>query len=158
MMTSKMPTMDINDAYESARDQWLTCDWQTEFGPLKMNLNGLRSVHLERLAHATSGQESRAWRMAATWVREIEAAAAKAQELAMQARDRFFQQNLCEAIKLIEQACELERRWHSEPVWQLLEQAIRREVSMQANGCTIDAFSTLRHGYQEKQSPEPTKT
>ncbi len=137
-MTSKMPTREISDAYESAKDQWQTCDWQTEFGPLKLNLNGLRSVHLERLAHATSGQESRAWRMAATWVREIEAAAAKSQQLAMEARDAFLQQNLCEAIKLIEQACELERRWHPEPVWQLLEQTIRSEISLQTNGCTVE--------------------
>jgi|GEM_PF-343214 len=87
MITSKMTTRDVNGACETAKDQWQTCDWHTEFGPLKLNLNGLRSVHLERLGHATSGQESRAWRMAATWVREIEAAAAKAQELAMQARE-----------------------------------------------------------------------
>ena len=133
MITSKMPTRDINDAYESAKDQWQTCDWQTEFGPLKLNLNGLCSVHLERLGRATSGQESRAWRMAAIWVREIEAASAKAQELAMQARDAFLRQNLCEAIKLIEQACELERRWHPEPVWRRLEQAIRHEISLPTN-------------------------
>lgn len=158
MITSKMTTRDINDAYETAKDQWQTCDWQTEFGPLKLNLNGLRSIHLERLGHATSGQESRAWRMAATWVREIEAAAAKAQELAMQARDAFLQQNLCEAISLIERACALERRWHPEPVWQQLEQVILSEIPLQTNGCTVGEFSRLRHDCLEKQNANRTKT
>lgn len=133
MIMSKMPTREINAAYETAKDQWQTCDWPTEFGPLKLNLNGLRSVHLERLGHATSGQESRAWRMAATWVREIEATAARAQQLSMQARDAFLEQNPSEAIRLIEQACELERRWHPEPVWQSLERAIRNELSLKTD-------------------------
>lgn len=122
----------IIKAFESAKDQWQTCDWHTEFGPLKLDLSGLRSFQLERLGHATSGQESRAWQMAATWVREVEMTAAQAQEFATMARDAFLQKNMDEAMRCINQACDLERRWHRQPIWELLRKAIHDETSVPA--------------------------
>lgn len=114
-----MPANNVNKAYNACVGRWQTCDWSTEFGPLKLNLNGLRSTQLERLGHATSGFESKEWRNAASWVREIEAAAARAEDLAAQALDALEQNDPNGSIRLIQQACELERRWHSKPVWQL---------------------------------------
>jgi len=81
--------------------------------------------------------------MAATWVREIEDSADKAQGLAMRARDAFHLQNPSEAIQLIEQACELERRWHSEPIWERLKHAIHNEISLQTDQYIAEGSSAL---------------
>ncbi|MDA1232783.1 MAG: hypothetical protein O2856_18600 [Planctomycetota bacterium] len=130
MISPAMPMQTICNAFEMAVDRWVTCDWPTEFGLLKLNLQNLRSFQLARLAQATSGQESQEWRRASKWVRKIEDDATKAQDLATLARDAIFQQDQLGAIDFAERAVQIELAWHSEPVWGNLLRAIQEECSV----------------------------
>ena len=130
VISTFMPSEAVRNAFEIAVDRWVTCDWPTEFGPLKLKLKNLRSFQLERLAQATSGQESQEWRKAATWVRRIEDDAAKAQDFATLARDAIYQQDQPGAIELAERAVQIELAWHAEPVWGNLLRAIQEECSV----------------------------
>ncbi|HQX51294.1 MAG TPA: hypothetical protein PLY87_24975 [Planctomycetaceae bacterium] len=122
-----MNTPSVTKSYESAYGKWQFCDWQTEFGILKLNLMGLRAVQADRLAIATGGQESCEWRKAAVWLRRVETDAAKAQELATQARDASLQNDHMLATDLINQACQLEAAWHQSLVWHPLSLAVHAE-------------------------------
>ncbi len=124
MITPCMPTQTVTEAFEAAVGKWTTCDWATEFGCLNLNLKGLRSPQLERLAFATRGEESQEWRNAADWVRIVEDAAAKAQELATLAHEASLRNEHSHSRQLIQQACEIEAVWHRELIWQPLCQAI----------------------------------
>jgi hypothetical protein len=120
-------TQSANAAFVTSNDRWITCDWTTDFGALHLNLNGLRSFQLERLAHATSGRESHEWRNAAAWVKRVENDAAEAQSLAQRALDAFQKLDFTVAIDLAERAVQLELAWHSEPIWGLLLHAVRSQ-------------------------------
>jgi hypothetical protein len=133
MVVLNMSTNSVYETYCACVGRWQTCDWTTEFGLLKLNLNGLRSTHLERLGHATSGVESLEWRKAASWVREIETAAGRAEELATRAIDALKTHEMSRSVELIQQACELERQWHSKPLWRQLELAILNEIAEHSN-------------------------
>ncbi len=127
MICLAMNTSSVIESYDSAYDKWLVCDWPTVFGALKLNLMGLSAVQADRLAIATSGQESSEWRKAASWLRRVEADAAKAQELATQARDASLRNEHLRAIDLIDQACQLEAAWHQSLVWHPLSLAVQAE-------------------------------
>ncbi|MEZ6063629.1 MAG: hypothetical protein R3C19_25040 [Planctomycetaceae bacterium] len=112
------------EAFEAARDNWQTCDWATEFGPLKLRVQGLRSAQAERLALATSGRESSEWRKAAGWLQQIENTAAEACQLARRAVKAHDEGDIAVAAALIKQACELEAQWHAHLIWKTTRDAI----------------------------------
>jgi hypothetical protein len=128
-LTRPNTSQGVAEAHESVHQQWQTCDWATEFGGLKLNLHGLRSVQALRLANATCGSESNEWRMAAEWLRTIEDAAATAESLGLQARKASEAGNHADAVKFIAQAVEVEGEWHENPVWEVLQFAIEHECS-----------------------------
>ncbi|WP_149496517.1 hypothetical protein [Roseiconus lacunae] len=64
---------------------WTGCDWETEFGPLKLNLQGIRSCQALLAASATRGEEAQQWRDAAKWLQKLEADARQASELRLMA-------------------------------------------------------------------------
>jgi len=128
MICLAMNEPSVIQSYDAAHDQWLICDWPTEFGTLKLNLMGLRSFQAERLAYATSGKESSEWQKAANWLRNVEADAREAQELATQARDASLRNDHLHAIDLIKQACQIEATWHQTLVWESLFKALQVEM------------------------------
>ncbi len=119
-----MLTQPVIAAFEAAQNRWITCDWSTEFGEMRLNVQGLRSSQLLRLADATSGEETREWRKAADWVRRIEDDATTAQHLAHRALEAFQNQEHSQAISLAERAVQLESTWHETQVWRSLLDAV----------------------------------
>lgn len=104
--------------------KWGGCDWPTTFGATGLNLNGLRAAQAALLAGVTSGREAMDWLAAADWLarvqrdaEECEAKAARAAELAEAGR-------LPEALRLAEEACAIEGRYHADLVWKPLREAI----------------------------------
>ncbi|OYP31137.1 hypothetical protein [Rhodopirellula sp. MGV] len=67
-------------AQTDVNGNWTGCDWETEFGPLKLNLKGIRSRQAMLAASATRGQEAEQWRDAAKWLQALEDDARKASE------------------------------------------------------------------------------
>jgi hypothetical protein len=122
-----MSSQSVQQAFESAVNRWVGCDWSTEFGILKLNLRNLRSSQLDCLAQATSGTESVEWRKAAAWARKVEDDARRTQDLARQARDAFLQQEFSNSLEIAERAVQLELTWHQEPIWGLLLQEIQKD-------------------------------
>lgn len=123
-MSSAFSLDGIETAFAAAKVRWTTCDWRTEFGVLKLNLQGLSSVHAERLGKATCGRESQQWLAAATWLRKIEQDAAVATAAAFQACRACRIGDLSLARQKIQNACKIESSWHTELVWEPLRQQI----------------------------------
>jgi hypothetical protein len=117
--------------FVEAENRWVGCDWDTDFGPLKLDLNRLTAERATVLANATSGQESQAWNDAADWLAKVESDAAEAKLLATQAvahcRKRMWQL----ALSTMEYACTIESAYHSELTWQPLRDLIASAIVTQ---------------------------
>ena len=72
------PLDDLRDAIDHANGAWTGCCWRTEFGPLRLDLDGTRSRHAALLAAATRGDEAQQWKAAARWLSQVEADARSA--------------------------------------------------------------------------------
>jgi hypothetical protein len=118
----------IIEIYEKLRDQWTGCTWSTEFGAARLNLNGVTCRQAALLARATSGEESALWREAAEYLATIEADAAAARVEAGIAAQKAEAGSLPEALAHAERACDLERPYHSAPVWEALLNALHHLV------------------------------
>ena len=110
--------------YVQAAGKWQGCDWSTTFGVTKLNLNSLRAAQAHLLSEATSGNEAAEWRDAAQWLERVEQDAKQAEAKAARAAELAESKRLFEALTLVEEACALERRYHTHLVWQPLREAI----------------------------------
>ena len=103
-------------------------DWDTEFGSLKLNLNGLNAKRTRLLANATSGEEANNWNKATAWLERVESDAAEARLLATRAVDACRKTDWVRALALIEAACAIESSYHSKLRWQSMRDVIRQLV------------------------------
>lgn len=119
----------LTDLYDRLKGQWAGCDWPTEFGPARLNLQSMTAEQAALLGRATGGWESIRWREAGRFLAQVEADAKAARRAAELARDHAIAGRLSDALTHVERACELERRYHATSVWEQLEAAIRRNLA-----------------------------
>lgn len=101
----------LEETYCQAR-QWKGCDWDTAFGPRRLNLCGLRSRHATVASKATRGDEAAAWHEAACWLDEVERDAMEACELGNRAIHAARSGEYAAAINWLHQAETIEQRYH----------------------------------------------
>ncbi|KAA5541775.1 hypothetical protein FYK55_16315 [Roseiconus nitratireducens] len=99
---------------QEAQSAWRGCVWPTEFGPLKLNLCGLRSRQAALAANALRGAERRCWQEAACWLSRVERDADRAAALASLAVQSFNSGNLDLAQRLLAQAARIECQYRTE--------------------------------------------
>ena len=114
-MQAITPLQVLKQALQAAQAAWTGCDWDTEFGPARVNLRGLCSRQAKLAAQATRGEESSHWREACQFLDTVEHDARMAADLASKAVDAWSLGNIAEAIRRLEAAIELEARYR-EPV------------------------------------------
>jgi hypothetical protein len=114
--------------YERLQAHWAGCDWPTQFGSGRLNLQSITADQAALLGRATSGWESIQWREAARFLAQIESDAKAARRAAALARDHAIAGQLHHALAHAQRACELERRYHARPGWEPLEAAIRQRM------------------------------
>ena len=104
------------------------CEWDTQFGPPKLNLNGIASAQARLMARATCGAERLEWNAAAHWLeqleRELNDAHSQARQAALLAEDGNWQ----EAMLCIDHAVERDERYHCPSAWRELQAAIHRRA------------------------------
>lgn len=113
------------DIFEQLEGRWVGCDWATDFGERHLDLCGVTARQASLLARATSGQESAHWQEAARWLATVEADAQAAAQAAWVARQEAAAGRLANALEHARRACELERPYHPQAVWQPLIDAIQ---------------------------------
>ena len=114
----------VHRAYTRARGAWTGCDWPTSFGDTGLDLNGMTSHQALLMARATAGVEAADWREAVHWLRLVEVDAEAASEAGRRASDEAARGNLAAAGRAAWAACELEVRYHPQPVWGPLQEAL----------------------------------
>lgn len=119
----------IRNAHQAGRFQWRGCQWPGEFGPMRLNLNGLTARQAWILANATAGTESQTWRQAAEWLESVERDATTAEAEASLAVQLAADGHLHEAERHARIACELQQKYSAKPVWIDLLNCIRDEQS-----------------------------
>lgn len=125
----------ILNAYRSGHFQWRGCQWHEEFGPLRLDLNGLTARQARILANATAGTESRAWHQAADWLEAVERDAKTAEAEASLAVHLATSGRYSEAECHATSACILQKKYPADPVWNELLDCIRNERREQSVGC-----------------------
>ncbi len=68
---------EVRELLAATAGSWTGCDWITSYGPMKLNLRGLRSRQAHRISDYTSAEESVCWAEAARYLEQIERDAAK---------------------------------------------------------------------------------
>jgi hypothetical protein len=115
-----LETVGMNDVNEPLKvvpeqsrpcDPWTGCDWPTEFGPMKLDLNGIRSRQALTVASATRGAESEQWRLAAIWLATVESDAARARDIALRLAELGQQGFPVESDRLRLELLELENKY-----------------------------------------------
>ena len=128
--SGSMSTLVLNetfgDVFERLQGRWVGCDWPTEFGPGRLNLQSMTADQAALLVRATGGWESSQWREAARFLAQVESDAKAARRAAAIARDHALAGQLHDALAHAQRACELERRYHAYSGWEPLEAAIRQ--------------------------------
>ena len=114
--TRSYPTKHSSGSFERLAGHWIGCDWQTEFGSGRINLQAMTAEQAALLGRATAGWESFQWREAARFLGQVEADAKAARRAAELARDHAIAGQFPIALGHAERACELERRYHRIPV------------------------------------------
>jgi hypothetical protein len=113
---------EVRQALQTAQSAWIGCDWDTDFGPGRINLRGLGSRHAWLAARATRGDESKNWREAYQFLDRVEQDAQTAATLASEAVDLWCLGNHREALALLEEAIDLEARYRVPIVYLRLRQ------------------------------------
>ena len=111
-------------AYAAARGAWTGCDWPTSFGQTGLDLNGMTSHQALLMSRATAGEEASDWREAVHWLRLVESDAEGAEESARWAVEHAARGDLAAAVREARTACDLEARYHPQPVWTDLREAL----------------------------------
>ncbi len=114
----------VRRAYHRAQGAWTGCDWPTSFGDTGLDLNGMTSHQALLMSRATAGVEAADWREAVQWLRLVETDAEAAEAAGRQAADEAARGNVQAANRAAWAACELEARYHPQPVWGPLQEAL----------------------------------
>ena len=114
----------LDRAFDRARGTWTGCDWPTSFGDTGLDLNGMTSHQALLMARATAGLEAADWREAVQWLRLVESDAEAAEEAARWAVESAARGDLAAARRDARTACDLEARYHPQPVWTDLREAL----------------------------------
>ncbi|EMI15935.1 hypothetical protein RMSM_07144 [Rhodopirellula maiorica SM1] len=122
----------IQDALRQAKSTWIGCQWPTQFGSSRLNLEGLRSRQAGIAEKATRGEESRCWRGAAIWLATVEHDAALAAELAEQAVRAAAAGENGEAQRLLGEAVALEQKYRDPIVYQSLLKRFEQSITLQS--------------------------
>jgi hypothetical protein len=111
----------LDAALTVALGKWTGCDWRTEFGHSRLDLNGMRPSQAHLMALATAGGEAADWQAAVLWLRQVENDAQHAESEALAAVMLARSGKLSEALKSAQRACAIEGRYHHQSlVWQPL--------------------------------------
>ncbi|WP_146537405.1 hypothetical protein [Rubripirellula reticaptiva] len=110
---------------QAARDQWRGCEWQTSFGPQKLDLAGIRRRQAILAAKATRGEESVGWFQAVQWLGEVERDAVQAAEFADRAFAEAERNCWTEASDLLSQAEALEAKYSQLDGYQQVREAFQ---------------------------------
>jgi hypothetical protein len=111
---------DITAALTAASGKWTGCEWPTEVGQRRLNLNGMRSSQALLMERATAGSEAADWRTAVVWLRQVEQDAQQAEAAARMAVELAKTGRLGEAIAYASRACDIEQRYRRPLTWQPL--------------------------------------
>lgn len=105
------PMDDLRDAIDYANEAWTGCCWRTEFGPMRLDLDGTRSRHAALLAVATRGDEADQWKAAARWLSQVESDARAACQRSRQAIESAERGDFLEASRWLAMAAALQARY-----------------------------------------------
>jgi hypothetical protein len=146
----------LSGLYERLQGCWTGCDWPTEFGAARLNLQSMTAEQAALLGRATCGLESTQWREAARFLAQIEADAKAAQRAAEVARDHAIASQLHDALSHAQRACDLERRSHALVGWEPLEMAIRQMLadSVESTPARLTSASSVESS-SPKSAPAP---
>lgn len=108
---------EIRSAYCNAAGLWNGCDWPTQWGEGKLNLQGMSSSQAAILAQATAGAERASWRIAAHWLQEVEETAREARQQAEQAAELTEAGQFEAALAHAMRAAALEATYRTPIVW-----------------------------------------
>lgn len=119
------PTLDtVAQVHARSMTQWWGCNWQTQFGPRKLNLHDVRSRQARLIANATSGDESSAWDAATEYLSDVENDAAAAEHAAAKAVSLVRRGQWHKALTTIDEAVALETKYRQSVVWRPLRDEI----------------------------------
>ena len=114
----------LQRAFHAGQSQWVGCDWDTDFGPRRLNLRGLTSRQARLLANAMAGEESQTWHDASRWLTQVEADARIAETAARSAIAHALNNDWCDAERDAMKAIKIESSYPRPSVWQELFDAI----------------------------------
>lgn len=103
---------------------WIGCHWETEYGPLCLNLKGVTAVQARLMSRATACAESQAWEDAADWLDGLQHEAHEARNEARLAVAMADLKRWREARVYIARAVARERQAHGDSMWRELQHAI----------------------------------
>ena len=116
---------EISRVFLQTAGRWKGCDWPTQFGKTRLNLEGLKSAQATLMAKATAGLEAADWRRGANWLAQVEEDVKKAEAEGELAADLAACGQLRQSLAHAQQACAIESQYHSQPGWQRLCDAIK---------------------------------
>lgn len=151
---------EIRQLYEEAVGAWTGCDWPTNFGNSKLDLNGWSAAEARHKAAACKDTlEALDWQAAADWLARIEQIAERAEEHAAQAVRAATAGAWLEALEQARLAWASEYAtgrlmWQGFPMtWQRLFLAVEAAVPLHHNAAVADravAFTALTTPVAEK--------
>lgn len=118
----------IRSAYRNAAAIWNGCDWPTQWGRSRLNLQGMSSSQATILARATAGTERANWRLAANWLRQVEETAREARKEAEQAVELTESGQFESALVHARRAVALEATCRPPVVWRLFADSVESAI------------------------------
>ncbi len=114
----------IEQLFQQSKGRWRGCDWVTHFGPMGLNLEGLKASQARIMAMATSGIESTQWLLASQWLQDLETDAILAEREANQAMHLIHSSQWQPAFEHLQRAYLLEQKYRPSRIWLPLYQAV----------------------------------
>ncbi len=136
MKNDNEPTRHITNVFLGSAESWQGCDWTTAFGPLGLDLAGLKARQARLMAEATFGDESQNWAEASRWLEQVERDSRAARSAASSAVDFFAQGEWAAALTRIVEACALESQYRKQLVWQPLHDLIAAAAEDECGGAS----------------------
>jgi hypothetical protein len=118
----------IRSAYCDAAALWNGCDWPTQWGKSRLNLQGMSSSQATILARATAGAERASWRVAAHWLRQVEETAREARQEAEQAAELTEAGQFEGALAHAKRAVALEATYRTPVVWRSFADSVESAI------------------------------
>ena len=123
-----MPRKNITprEFYASKEGTWTGCDWTTEHGASKLDLDGVTAEEAREAATSLmfSTEESADWSSAAKWLEEVEINAAVAQTQARKAVEQYEEGEYMLSLVSARCAGAIEAMYGRAPTWGRLAEVI----------------------------------